>query len=155
MDRSNECTWPEVKQRAHYLCWFASALATAALVGLTFDFMLVVLTGGTVGFDIIPLVYASLVAVPAVHAWRKHGEVNCGFLELERALGAAMRGAELSGTYWFAQIERLIERIDSSRGMDRQVVRNEAKAWLHAHADKLSPEERHYVADHLGYLYRS
>jgi hypothetical protein len=153
MDRSDECTWPEIKQRVHYLGWLLVAIGTATLLGLTFDLAIVKLAGGEVGLELIPLLYLSAIVPPYVYIWRKHGEACCGFLELEHAMDTAFKEAGRSRPL-FAHVVGLIERIDAARGMDRQLVRNEAKAWLLAHADKLSRDERDYVADHLGYLHK-
>jgi hypothetical protein len=154
MDQSNACTWPEVKQRAHYVAWLASALATAVLLGLTFDLLVVALTGGDVGLNLVGLIYLCAIVPPYVYAWRKHGEAFCGFLDLEHAMDETFSAAG-GPNPWFDQVLELIERIDAARGMERQVIRNEAKAWLVAHAEKLTRHERDYVADHLGYLHRS
>lgn len=150
MNESNECTWPEVKTRAHYVCWLLCAIATAALLGLTVDLLVVSITGGVVEFRLVQLMYLSTVVVPSVYVWRKYGEAHCGFLALEHAMDQAI---EAPGGRW-EEICSLVARIDSARGMDRQVARNDAKAWLAVHAHELSREEREYVADHLGYLHK-
>jgi len=153
MHRSNDCTWLEIKQRAHYVSWLAAAICAAALLGLTSDLLVVQLTGGDVGADLIGLIYLSAIFPPYVYAWRKYGESSCGFLELEHALEASFTEAGgLEGR--LAQIADFIARIEGARGMDRQVVRNEAKTWLSTHAEELTAEEREFVADHLGYLHR-
>ena len=154
MDRSNECTWPEMKLRAHYLGWLAAAIATVARLGLTFDLLVVKLTGGAVGVDLVVLVYLCAIASPSVYAWRKHGEACCQFLELEHTMQAALHSSPAGRSARFAEVLELIERIEATRGFDRQLVRNEAKAWLLAHVEELSRDERDYVCDHLGYLHR-
>lgn len=154
MDSSNDCTWPEIKQRAHYLCWLAAAIVTAALMGLTFDLLVVTFSGGTVGPGLVPLVCCCAIAAPTVYAWRKHGEACCGFLTLEHAMDESFARGVPARASAFSHVLELIERIEAARGMDRQLVRNEAKAWLLAHGDRLSRTERAYIADHLGYLVR-
>ncbi len=152
MDGSNACTWPEVKQRAHYLAWLGTAVGTAGLVGLTVDLAVVALTGGAVGLELVPLLYACMIFPPLVYGWRRHGEAYHGFLELEHALDQAWSPAGPGSRY--GEIADFIARIEQARGMDRQVVRLEAKQWLLANAGKLSREEREFVAEHLGYLRR-
>lgn len=154
MDTARDCTWPEMKQRAHYLGWLAVAVATATLLGLTIDLLVVALTGGNVGTGLIPLLYLSVIVPPYVYAWRKHGEQCCHFLELEHAMEESFH-APPGRTAHFLELLRLMERIEQGRGMERQLVRNETKAWLLAHAEQLSREERAYVADHLGYLHKA
>lgn len=154
MNGSNDCTWPEMKQRAHYVSWLAAAIAAAALLGLTADLVFVQLTGGTVGLDLAPLLGSCILMPPGVYVWRKYGETACGFLELEHALESSIVDSDHGRTRRFARIAAFIARIDATGGMDRQLVRNEAKAWLLAHAEELTHEERDYVADHLGYLHR-
>lgn len=154
MDTSNECTWPEVKQRAHYLAWLAATLGTAVLLGLTVDLIVVAATGGDVGFGLIELVYICAVATPLVYQWRRYGEAYCQFLELEHALEGSVFAPAEESVRAFAKITDFVDRIEAARGMERQVIRNEAKAWLLAHGSKLSHEEREYVAVYLGYLHR-
>ena len=154
MKASKACTWAEVKLRAHYVGWLAAAIGAAALLGVTFDLVIVQLTGGEVGLALIPLLYLSATVPPYVYAWRRHGEAFCRFLELEQALHTTMNAPDGLVRSRFGEVIELIARIDATRGMERQLVRNEAKAWLLAHAAELSSEERDFVADHLGYLHR-
>lgn len=154
MTTSDDCTWPEIRQRAHYLGWLAAAVMTAGLLGLTTDLVIVAATGGEVGLGLVPLLYGSALIPPYVYAWRKHGEACCGFLELEHALDEAVRAPVNDGSALFAEVLDLIDRIERARGMERQVVRNEAKEWVRRHAGDLTPDQREYVADHLGYLHR-
>ena len=154
MTGSNDCTWPEMKQRVHYVSWLAAAIGTAALLGLTFDLLFVKVTGGDIGWEVVPLVYLCAIVPPYIYIWRRYGETCCGFLELEHALDEGFGGGEDLQTSRYTAISDFIARIEAARGMARQVVRNEAKAWLLAHADDLTPDERDFVADHLGYLHR-
>jgi hypothetical protein len=154
MSGSNECTWPEMKQRAHYLSWLAAAIGTAALIGLTFELLFVKMTGGDSGWEVVPLLYLCAIVPPYVYIWRRYGEASCGFLELEHALDEAVAHSADALTGRYATIADFISRIEAARGMARQLVRNEAKAWLQAHAEELTPDERDFVADHLGYLHR-
>lgn len=150
MGGANDCTWPEIKQRAHYLAWLGTTVSTAALLGLTVDLVVVAISGGTVGIALIPLLYSCVVLGPLVYGWRKHGEAFHRFRELEHALDDAWSPVAPAGHG--AEIAEFIARIEHARGMDRQVVRNEAKQWLLSNAAKLTVQEREYVAEHLGYL---
>jgi hypothetical protein len=143
-----------MKLRGHYLAWLAAAVGTAVLLGLALDLSVVQITGGTIGLDLIPLLYACVVVPPAVYRWRKHGEVYHRFRELEHALHHGLHSQIDRATSRFDQILDFIARIDHARGLDRQLVRNEAKAWLREHGALLSREERDFVADHLGYLHK-
>jgi hypothetical protein len=155
MERSNVCTWPEMKMRAHYLGWLLTAIATAALIGLTVDLAVVALTGGEVGFSLAPLLLLCAIVAPAVYGWRRYGEACCGFLQLESALDRALSPSLPACHDRFDEILELMARIDAARGMERQLVRNEAKAWLQVHASELNREERTYLAEHLGYLHKA
>lgn len=154
MDSRGDSTWPEIKQRAHYVGWLAAAVAAMALMGLTTDLLAVAVTGGTVGREIIPLLYACAIVPPYVYVWRKHGEACCGFRELEHALDAAIHSPPAGRSARFAEVVALIERIEQARGIERQLVRNEAKQWVLQFAATLNDDEREYVADHLGYLHK-
>lgn len=142
-----------MRERAHYLSWLAAAVATTALLGLTFDLLVVQCTGGTVEIDLVALVYGCALLSPSVYVWRKHGEAFHRFNDLEAALDGAIF-CRHEPTPLFEEILELIGRIERTAGMERQVVRNEARQWLLRHAAGLNAHEREYVAEQLGYLHR-
>ncbi len=142
---------PEIARRLHYVAWVTLALIALPLLGYSAILLLALLSGEPVEPDLLFATAASGLLLSAVtFAWRKHGERHGRFRESDAALHAF---AHASGTgrhrrdlaHWVAAIER-------ADGLERQLVRNQAKAWLRTHAHELDADDRAFAAEHLGYL---
>lgn len=146
-------TWPEMKERMHYIAWLCFTLVSFPTGGHAAILLLCVSVGEYVDQQRFLLTFLAAVTLgPLAYAWRKFGERHCRFIEFDDALDRCFRRGG-AGSH-LGKIQALIDAIEAARGMSRQLARNEAKAWLKVHADELSAEERELVADHLGYLGR-
>jgi hypothetical protein len=147
-------TFPEMRERLHYVAWLAFSLLSFPLAGHAAVLVLSISLGEYVeAHRLLAVLLAALVLAPLAYGWRKYGERHCRFLELDEVLDRCLQ--RTSSTPHLATIEALIAEIDTASGMERQLARNQAKAWLQAHAGELGEEERELVAEHLGYLIRA
>lgn len=153
MRDSDFLPWSEMKEHMHYIAWLLFTLVSFPLGGHAAVLVLCVYLGEYVEIHrLILTVAAAGVLVPIAYLWRKYGEKYCRFAEFDALLDRCLQRGP--GSH-LARIEAFITAIDRATGMERQLARNAAKAWLQTHASDLSSEERDFAAEHLGYLMKA
>jgi len=105
----------------------------------------------------------AIFVFPLMVRLREYGVENLNFLLHESALNQMMTPPESWSNVVMAlldesivrsnHLELLVRLIEEAPGaVERQDRRNEAKAWLKEHWDKLADEEKEFVNERLGYL---
>lgn len=146
-------SWPEMRQQLHYLAWLLFTLVSFPTAGHAAILILCVCCGEYVEPQRLLLtLLGALTLAPSAYVWRKYGERHCRFAEFDEVLDRCLQ--RVGPHAQLGRLEAFITAIDAATGFERQLVRNEAKAWLKAHAPELSEEERAFANEHLGYLGR-
>ncbi len=141
------------------LCWALELL----VFGLIFSFYQIILIDQHTAPMLIYGIFA-LFNTAFVARLRKYGVANLNFELHERSLNAFFETPESWSNSILTlldesaalsnELEMLVRHIDEAPGpVERQDRRAEAKAWLKVNRAKLSPEDREYVRQHLGYLH--